>query len=317
MPKKKPSPKLPVKKPKKTQKKASEPIKVTVSTDKYDNRDKPKKLKKEKIISEVKSLLRESAKKEKQIKLQREKDRASKKVTPNGALLNRALKIANDKKKDSKPTGKKSGRKKKAPAPYKYYNPYLDKIPEYHKKRVKEKDVNELKRFKKNLQNRKYDLNSKLSTNRSKKNKKKKFTKTEINKLHKKALHLSVAIREINKKLGIGRELNELPSKKTQTTKEHLKVKKGRKLVEVEKVIKREILPVWEGREKLTELLKTNLFLAYVINGNSYGKNQQPDIFIEYSDLEDRAYEVGVSTPHVIFYQRITDKVCEITEYNY
>lgn len=315
---------------------------VRISTSARDNRDKPPKLSKASMLSKVKGKLRESAKKEAEIKASRAKRAKAKqqrnaKTKKVGDMLGKSLKIANP-NKNKKITGLSAPPKKiqkgiryKAPTTTrksKYKNQYIDDLAVLKKKRLRAPDKKELERVKKNLQNIKYRTIATLKQNigtlkkKGKKLKKVAITKKQQNRLYKKEIDVSVAIEKINKRLGIGRAPEKVGKRKTSVKKEKQKVKvrrKGKKTLEKEvtKIIKKEVVPIWEGRGKLTDLLKTKLFTEYVVNGRSYTRQQQPELFLEFSKIEIRVRAQGVSTPHIIFYQRITDKICEISEYNY
>lgn len=279
-----------------------------------DKRDKPIKIEKKALVKNVSKLLKESEKKEKKIIADRKKEKQSK-STGSTALLQKSKitvsKTAKPVKKKEAPTRdkfKKKGSKKS----YEYYNEFLEGIKEFHKKKPTKKDVEELKRKKKNLQNQKYRLDAKLKKSQRKRLAKNKLTKKALNKLNKDTLHLSVAINEINKKIGKGKELKEAPKRKSRTIKKKEKV--GKK--EVLKNILEEVVAVWEGREKLTNLLKKGFFVTYVILGAEFDKNQVPQIFSKYTEIEHRIYSTGSTTPRVVFAQNITDKEVQITQFD-
>lgn len=288
--------------------------KVIVSSSKWDARDKPLKVKKQNVMNRVKAELKKSEQQEKELAAKSKKTKADRKKSIGVGLLKKTKDIARGRKvpKTIKSTKRK---KQKAPRkPYVYVNEYLNKLKVYKKRgKLKTADVAELKRVKKNLQNQTYRVKSVLEKSRRARSKKNKLNKTQRNKLHKKLRNLSVAVRGINVKLGIKKSLKKIPKKKISTKK--VKTKKGKK--EVEKVIKKEYMPLWEAQAFLTELLKGKQFKTYIIDGKEFPASHQPDIFLALTALEDRMHGVGSSTPHIIFYMRITDKICEITEFDY
>lgn len=295
--------------------KPKKPVKkVIVSSSKWDGRDKPLKGDKKNIMNRVKGLLKQSEKQEKELAAKSKKSKSDRKKSIGVGLLQKTKTITSGRKV---PKSVKSNKRKKNKAPrkqYVYVNEYLQNIKVYKKRgKLKPADVEELKRVKKNLQNNTYRIKAVLAKSRRSRSKKNKLNKTQRNKLHKKLRNLSVAVRGLNIKLGIKKSLKKIPKKKSSTKK--VKEKKGKK--EVQKVIKKEYMPVWEAQPFLTELLKGKEFKTYIVDGKEMPAAHQPEIFLALTGLEDSMHGIGSSTPHVIFYMRITDKICEITAADY
>ena len=288
--------------------------KIVVSTSKWDNRDKPAKVKKQAMLANVTKLLKESERQEKELIAKAKARKLEKQSRSGNAMLKKAKDASSHKTPVSKkPTKSKSKRKKVPRKKYVYINEYLKDLKPYKKKGKPGKaDAKELKRVKKNLQNQTYRIKDTLKSNYRKRLKKNKLSKTTRNKLHKKLRNLSVAVRGINVKLGTKKPVTKLPEHKVETKRK--KEKKGKK--EVVKVTKKEYMPVWEGQAFLTELLKGKQFKTYIVNGSEFPASHQPEIYIAYSKMEDSMHGVGSSTPHVIFYMRITDKICEISPFS-
>ncbi len=317
--------KKPVNKPKpaktKPAGKSAPPKKIQVYTGSKDSRDKPGKIKRQSVLKNLRILERESAAKDKaaNVKQYKDKKRASSSGKASGpkrgfGMTKQIKSLTKQKKSSKKVATKKPSRKKSTTSSEridKYPNPYIEKVSQLKKQRLRKPDAEELKRIKKNYQNSTYRLKDKLKAGR--KRKKNKLSKKSINFTHKQLRNLSVAVRAINRKLGIKKELKEVPTKKITTSRK--KVKKGKK--EVTQIIRKEIIPVWEGRDKLAELIKGGQFTHYVLDSKKFTKNQVPEIYFAYSAIEDRLNAIGSTTPHIIFIMNFTTKTCEVTEFDY
>lgn len=257
---------------------------VTIIRGAKDKRDTPQfKKGTKKILAKVTNRINARTKAEEKERERKRREKAKRKVKKDVKL---AKQKSDTKKKESSRKTKKKGRK----------SPYQSIINLAKKRKLTSKQKATLRKFRKNLTNRKYRWRQKL---------KKAKTKSERLKINKQILEISVAIRAINVGLGIKKKAKKVPEKKF----EKKKVDK--------KVIQKSTIPVWEGREKLADLIKGGFYKEIVIRGERFKKNQVADMYVAFSDLEDFAYSFGITTPHIIVLERITDKIAEFDVYDY
>lgn len=270
----------------KTKSKARKRSVVIVKKGKHkDKRDIPEFKKEDKrILAKVKSRVNVKAKAEDLEKERKRRERAKKKVK-------RDVKISKE-KSDKKKSKEASVKKKK----WKRVSPYKSIIDLAKKRKLTPKQKSTLRKHRKNLTNRKYRWRKKLA---------KAKTKAERTRINKEILEISIAIRAINVRLGTAKKLKKVPEKKFE------KKKIGKKIVQ------KSVIPVWEGRDKLADLLKGGFYKTFVIQGERYRKGQVADIYIAFSSLEDFAYSFGVTTPHIVVLERVTDKIAEFDVYDY
>lgn len=155
-------------------------------------------------------------------------------------------------------------------------------------KPLPKKEDRKLRKARKNLYNKRYYWTKKREEA---------TTQKERQKINRKLLEISNKITDVNEDLGLELPYEPIPSDR----------------ITVKDDIQEELVPVWEARERLTDLLKGGFFNVYFLEGNRFTKSQVAQIYDAFSDMEDLAYSKGRRTPFVVFELNLGKK--EVTIY--
>jgi hypothetical protein len=202
-------------------------------------------------------------------------------------------------KSKGKPAGKKKPNisKKKGDKPEKKAaeEPEVKKegdTPADPRARYSAAEIEEMKRLRRNLYNKKYRVRKKLKAA---------TTKRDRSRLNRQVRDVQQEINLKNRELGFVREFKEIPERKI-TIKE-------------QGAIQESILPVWEAREKITDLIKGGFFRVYIVGEDEFSKDEVLEIYNAFSDLEDFVYGFGRKTPYVIFIEDVSTREVWINVY--
>ena len=155
-----------------------------------------------------------------------------------------------------------------------------------------DKEIQDVRRLRQNLYNKKYRAKKKISSAK---------TKRERLRLNRQVLEIQSEIIEKNKELGYVRQFVEVPEE--------------RLTIDEQGAIQKTILPVWEARDKITDLIKGGYYQVYIVGEDEYLKKEIAEVYEAFSNLEDYVYSYGRKTPYVVFIEDVSIKEVSINIY--
>lgn len=142
--------------------------------------------------------------------------------------------------------------------------------------KAKKKDLSRLKDQRKKLYDRKSYWNKEWQEAK---------TKKRANAALKRLIAIQKKLNEVNNKLGVTYELPKVPKKK-------LRIVQGQRI---------EVLNIWEGLDKIKEIIKKRQYKTFFIDGKKYSYKFPTRIMNAYDRLETLSMQVPRGTPRVEF----------------